>query len=31
VLAETARRKGQPLVIFLDNEAHPERVVARLK
>ncbi len=31
VLAETARRKGQPLVIFLDNEAHPERVVARLR
>jgi cell division protein FtsQ len=31
VLAETSRRKGQPLVIFLDNEAHPERVVARLR
>jgi cell division protein FtsQ len=31
VLAEVDRRKGQPSVIFLDNDAHPERVVARMR
>ncbi len=31
VLGEAERRHGVPSVIFLDNEAHPERVVARLR
>ena len=31
VLAELERRKGQATTIFLDNDAHPERVVARLR
>jgi len=31
VLAEAERRRGTPSVLFLDNEAHPERVVARMK
>jgi cell division protein FtsQ len=31
VLSEIERRKGQVQVVFLDNDAHPERVVARLK
>lgn len=31
VLGEVERRRGQPSVIFLDNEAHPERVVARMR
>ena len=31
VLAEIDRRKGQASIVFLDNDAHPERVVARLK
>jgi cell division protein FtsQ len=31
VLAEIDRRKGQPSVVFLDNDAHPERVVARMR
>jgi cell division protein FtsQ len=31
VLSEIDRRKGQPQVVFLDNDAHPERVVARLR
>lgn len=31
VLSELARRKAQPSVIFLDNEAHPERVVVRMR
>lgn len=30
VLAEIERRRGQASTIFLDNDAHPERVVARL-
>jgi cell division protein FtsQ len=30
VLNEVERRKGQTSVIFLDNDAHPERVVARM-
>jgi cell division protein FtsQ len=31
VLGEVSRRKASPSVIFLDNEAHPERVVVRMK
>ena len=31
VLSEIERRKGSASTIFLDNEAHPERVVARLR
>ncbi|MBI4956405.1 MAG: FtsQ-type POTRA domain-containing protein, partial [Myxococcales bacterium] len=31
VLFEVARRKGKPAVVFLDNEAHPERVVVRMQ
>lgn len=31
VLSELDRRKGSASTIFLDNEAHPERVVARLR
>lgn len=31
VLSELARRKANPSVIFLDNEAHPERVVVRMR
>lgn len=31
VLGEVEKRKGQVSTIFLDNEAHPERVVARLR
>lgn len=31
VLAEIARRKANASVIFLDNEAHPERVVVRMR
>ena len=31
VLSEVARRKAQPSVIFLDNDAHPERVVVRMR
>lgn len=31
VLLEIERRRGQASVIFLDNEAHQERVVARMK
>ena len=31
VLVEVARRKATPDVIFLDDEAHPERVVVRMR
>ncbi len=31
VLERTRQRGGQPNVIFLDNDAHPERVVVRVK
>jgi cell division protein FtsQ len=31
VLAEVAYRKATPSVIFLDNDAHPERVVVRMR
>jgi cell division protein FtsQ len=31
VLERSARGKGKPAVVFLDNEAHPERVVVRLR
>jgi len=31
VLTELSRRKANPSVIFLDNEAHPERVVVRMR
>ena len=31
VLAEIDRRRGTPSVVFLDNDAHPERVVARMR
>ncbi|MDI1432567.1 MULTISPECIES: cell division protein FtsQ/DivIB [Polyangium] len=31
VLMELAKRKANPSVIFLDNEAHPERVVVRMR
>jgi cell division protein FtsQ len=31
VLAEIARRKASASVIFLDNDAHPERVVVRMR
>ncbi|WP_437679428.1 cell division protein FtsQ/DivIB [Sorangium sp. So ce131] len=31
VLAELAQRKANASVIFLDNDAHPERVVVRMK
>ncbi|MBI4703678.1 MAG: FtsQ-type POTRA domain-containing protein, partial [Deltaproteobacteria bacterium] len=31
VLAEVARRQAQPAVVFLDNDAHPERVVVRMQ
>jgi cell division protein FtsQ len=31
VLQEVDRRHAQPSVVFLDNEAHPERVVVRMR
>jgi cell division protein FtsQ len=31
ILGEVARRKANASVIFLDNEAHPERVVVRMR
>jgi cell division protein FtsQ len=31
VLAELQHRKGQASVVFLDNDAHPERVVVRMR
>jgi cell division protein FtsQ len=31
VLEEVDRRHAQPSVVFLDNEAHPERVVVRMR
>jgi cell division protein FtsQ len=31
ILGEIARRKANAAVIFLDNEAHPERVVVRMR
>lgn len=31
VLAEVARRKANASVLFLDNDAHPERVVVRMR
>jgi len=31
VLLEVTRRKAKPTVVFLDDEAHPERVVVRMK
>jgi cell division protein FtsQ len=31
VLAELRTRKGQASVVFLDNDAHPERVVVRMR
>jgi cell division protein FtsQ len=31
VLAEVATRRAQPAVVFVDNEAHPERVVVRMR
>lgn len=31
VLSEVGRRKADPSVLFLDNEAHPERVVVRMR
>lgn len=31
VLAELSNRKGQASVVFLDNDAHPERVVVRMR
>ncbi|MCC6645396.1 MAG: FtsQ-type POTRA domain-containing protein [Polyangiaceae bacterium] len=31
VLTEIERRKAQASIVFLDNEAHPERVVARMR
>ena len=31
VLAELQNRKGQASVVFLDNDAHPERVVVRMR
>ena len=31
VLSEVARRKAQAQVVFLDNNAHPERVVVRMR
>jgi cell division protein FtsQ len=31
VLAEVAARRAQASVVFLDNEAHPERVVVRMR
>jgi cell division protein FtsQ len=31
VLAELGSRKGRASVVFLDNEAHPERVVVRMR
>jgi len=31
VLLELGKRKANPSVIFLDNEAHPERVVVRMR
>jgi len=31
VLVELSKRKANPSVIFLDNEAHPERVVVRMR
>jgi cell division protein FtsQ len=31
VLAEVAGRRAQPAVVFVDNEAHPERVVVRMR
>ena len=31
VLSEVAARKATPSVIFLDNDAHPERVVVRMR
>lgn len=31
ILVEVARRKAKPDVLFLDDEAHPERVVVRMR
>ena len=31
VIAELSRKKGSPAVVFLDNRAHPERVVVRMR
>jgi cell division protein FtsQ len=31
ILNEVARRKANASVIFLDNDAHPERVVVRMR
>lgn len=31
VLSEIDRRKGNASIVFLDNDAHPERVVARMR
>lgn len=31
VLREVQRQKAEPAVVFLDNEAHPERVVVRMR
>ncbi len=31
VLGEIERRRAQAAIVFLDNEAHPERVVARMR
>lgn len=31
VIAELSRKKGSPSVVFLDNRAHPERVVVRMR
>jgi cell division protein FtsQ len=31
ILTEVARRKANASVIFLDNDAHPERVVVRMR
>jgi cell division protein FtsQ len=31
VMAELQNRRGQASVVFLDNDAHPERVVVRMR
>jgi cell division protein FtsQ len=31
VIAELSRKKGSPALVFLDNRAHPERVVVRMR
>lgn len=31
VLEKTRKAKGEPSIVFLDNEAHPERVVVRVR